>query len=115
MLEKQSMRDSITISPEMETMANEDSEPVDIEARRAELDAVLHSECFVRAPALAHLLLYLCEKLFAGEARQIKEYSVGVEVFHRGSSFDQDSDSIVRVEANRLRWKTSTPTEYSLI
>jgi len=26
-----------------------------------------------------------------------------VEVFHRGSSFDQDSDSIVRVEANRLR------------
>jgi len=26
-----------------------------------------------------------------------------VEVFHRGASFDQDSDSIVRVEANRLR------------
>jgi hypothetical protein len=94
---------SITISPETVTMANEDPEPVDIEARRAELDAVLHSECFTRAPALAHLLSYLCEKLFAGEARQIKEYSVGVEVFHRGSSFDQDSDSIVRVEANRLR------------
>src|ERR1035437_4366466 len=94
---------SITISPETVTMANEDPEPVDIQARRAELDAVLHSECFTRAPALAHLLSYLCEKLFAGEARQIKEYSVGVEVFHRGSSFDQDSDSIVRVEANRLR------------
>jgi hypothetical protein len=41
--------------------------------------------------------------LFAGEASQIKEYSVGVEVFHRGASFDQDADSIVRVEANRLR------------
>jgi hypothetical protein len=36
-------------------------------------------------------------------SHQIKEYSVGVEVFHRGASFDQDSDSIVRVEANRLR------------
>src|ERR1035437_4306089 len=94
---------SITISPETVTMANEDPEPVDIEARRAELDAVLHSECFTRAPALAHLLSYLCEKLFAGEARQIKEYSIGVEVFLRGSSFDQDADSIVRVEANRLR------------
>jgi hypothetical protein len=45
----------------------------------------------------------LCEGLFAGEANRIKEYSIGVEVFHRGSSFDQDSDSIVRVEANRLR------------
>jgi hypothetical protein len=45
----------------------------------------------------------LCEGLFAGKASQIKEYSIGVEVFHRAASFDQDSDSIVRVEANRLR------------
>jgi hypothetical protein len=84
-------------------MATEGPEQVDIDAWRAELNAVLHSECFTRAPTLAHLLSYLCEKLFAGEARQIKEYSVGVEVFRRGDSFDQDSDSIVRVEANRLR------------
>jgi len=84
-------------------MAIEAPESIDIEAQRAELDAVLHSECFIRAPKLAHLLTYLCEKLFAGLSSQIKEYSVGVEVFNRGPSFDQDSDSIVRVEANRLR------------
>ena len=78
-------------------------EPIDLEAQRAELEAVLHSQHFTRAPTLAHLLKYLCEKLFAGEAYQIKEYSVGVEVFHRSSSFDQNADSIVRVEANRLR------------
>ena len=41
-------------------------EPTDLEAQRAELDAVLHSEHFMRAPTLAHLLSYLCEKLFAG-------------------------------------------------
>lgn len=75
----------------------------DLEAQRAELNAVLESKNFTRAPTLAHLLSYLCEKLFAGEASQIKEYSIGAEVFHRGYSFDQDSDSIVRVEANRLR------------
>ncbi len=84
-------------------MAIGSPEMIDIEAQRAELEAVLGSEQFTRAPTLANLLSYLCEKLFAGEAYQIKEYSVGVEVFHRGSSFDQDSDSIVRVEANRLR------------
>jgi len=84
-------------------MATESQRPADLEAKRAELEAVLHSEYFVRAPMLAHLLSYLCQKLFAGEASQIKEYSVGLEVFHRGSSFDQDADSIVRVEANRLR------------
>jgi hypothetical protein len=87
----------------MEMMANESPEPTRLEAQRSEAEAVLQSEYFVRAPTLAHLLSYLCEKLFAGEAHQIKEYSVGVEVFHRGSSFDQDADSIVRVEANRLR------------
>jgi hypothetical protein len=87
----------------MEAMAIESPDSIDLEHQRAELEAVLQSEYFTRAPMLAHLLSFLCEKLFAGEANQIKEYTVGVEVFHRGSSFDQDSDSIVRVEANRLR------------
>jgi len=87
----------------METMAVDSQVSSKLEAQRAELEAVLQSKYFTRAPTLANLLSYLCEKLFAGEANQIKEYSVGVEVFHRGPSFDQDSDSIVRVEANRLR------------
>ena len=81
----------------------EGPESTDLEAQRAELEAVLHSEEFARAPTLAHLLSYLCEKRFSGQLHQVKEYSVGVEVFHRGPSFDQNSDSIVRVEANRLR------------
>src|SRR3569833_1281017 len=76
---------------------------VETASQRAELESVLNSQEFVRAPRLAHLLSYLCEKSFAGEANQIKEYSIALEVFNRGSSFDQDSDSIVRVEANRLR------------
>jgi len=75
----------------------------ELETQRAELETLLASREFTRAPKLAQLLSYLCERLFAGEANQIKEYSIGVEVFHRGASFDQDSDSIVRVEANRLR------------
>jgi hypothetical protein len=76
---------------------------VGLDDQRAELRAVLESTYFVRAPKLGQLLSYLCERLFAGEARQIKEYSIGLEVFHRGDAFDQNSDSIVRVEANRLR------------
>lgn len=73
------------------------------EEEKAELQAVLHSPVFVRSPALSHLLSYLCEKTFAGETDQIKEYSVAVDVFDRQDSFDQDTDSIVRVQANRLR------------
>jgi hypothetical protein len=84
-------------------MAMQSEGPLDLDTRRAELTAVLQSKYFTRAPALARLLSYLCEKFFDGESHQIKEYSIGVDVFHRGPSFDQNSDSIVRVEANRLR------------
>jgi len=77
--------------------------PISLEAKRAELEAVLASELFLRAPTLAHLLSYLCEKTYVGESDQIKEYSIGLDVFHRGSNFEQESDSIVRVQANRLR------------
>jgi hypothetical protein len=84
-------------------MAVEDLEPAELLEQRAELKAVLESRGFTRAPTLAHLLAYLCEKVFAGKSSQIKEYSIGVEVFHRGPDFDQETDSIVRVEANRLR------------
>lgn len=77
--------------------------PVSQLEERAELAAVLGSAEFSRAPRLAQLLEYLCEKVFRGEAAQIKEYSIGVELFGRGDGFDQNTDSIVRVEANRLR------------
>jgi Malectin domain len=77
------------------------------EEERAELQTVLHSHVFSRSPALSHLLSYLCEKTFAGETDQIKEYSVAVDVFDRQDSFDQDTDSIVRVQANRLRKRLS--------
>lgn len=84
-------------------MAVGSQQSAEIAEQRAELNAVLASRGFVRAPALAHLLTYLCERLFRGESSLIKEYSIGVEVFRRGSQFDPETDSIVRVEANRLR------------
>ena len=77
------------------------------ESERAELEAVLRSPIFARSPTLSHLLSYLCEKTFSGEVDQIKEYSVALDVFNRGDRFDQDTDSIVRVQANRLRKRLS--------
>ena len=84
-------------------MPSTTAESVSWQAERAELQSVLQSPIFSRSPTLSHLLSYLCEKTFAGETEQIKEYSVALDVFDRSDSFDQDSDSIVRVQANRLR------------
>ena len=84
-------------------MPSTTTESSGVEQERAELRAVLESALFVRSPTLAHLLSYLCEKMFAGEGDHIKEYSIALEVFGRRDTFDQDIDSIVRVQANRLR------------
>ncbi len=70
---------------------------------RAELDAVLSSGIFARSPSLANFLQYVCEKYFEGQSGTIKEYNVAVEALGRSPSFDQKKDSIVRVEAHRLR------------
>src|SRR5450631_2379830 len=75
----------------------------DFQAERAELDAVLSSEAFARSPIVAQMLKYICERHFSGQSHEIKEYNIAVEAFGRQPNFDQTRDSIVRVEAHRLR------------
>jgi hypothetical protein len=70
---------------------------------RAELEAVLGAGIFNRAPNLASFLKYICAQHFEGGADQIKEYNIAVEALGRAADFDQKKDSIVRVEAHRLR------------
>jgi hypothetical protein len=70
---------------------------------KAELEAVIASGIFAKAPSLALLLEYVCRKYFEGQANQIKEYNIAVEALGRPPSFDPRQDSIVRVEAFRLR------------
>jgi hypothetical protein len=72
---------------------------------RAALYAVLTSADFENKPRLANLLKYICEKHFDGDSDAIKEYSIATDVFGRSQSFDQATDSIVRVEFFRLRKK----------
>jgi hypothetical protein len=48
-------------------------------------------------------LSYVCARYFEGAADQIKEYNIAVEALGRPADFDQKRDSIVRVEAHRLR------------
>jgi hypothetical protein len=72
---------------------------------QAALDAVLASKTFVHKPRLANLLKHICERYFEGNTDAIKEYSIAADVFGRSQSFDQATDSIVRVEVFRLRKK----------
>jgi hypothetical protein len=75
----------------------------DFSEEKSELQSVLASGIFNRAPNLAHVLTYVCGQFFEGAAEQIKEYNIAVEALGRPAGFDQKRDSIVRVEVHRLR------------
>ena len=78
--------------------------PENLELAKSELESVLHSGLFAHAPSLAQFLSYVCSKSFEGKADQIKEYNIAVEALGRKPpEYDQKKDSIVRVEAHRLR------------
>ncbi len=72
---------------------------------RAELDRILGADLLAGATRLSRLLRYIVERTISGEGDQLKEYVLGVEVFDRPPSYDPRLDSIVRVEARRLRAK----------
>jgi TolB-like protein len=70
-----------------------------------QLDRILASDGFTNADRMSRFLRFVVGRVLAGEADQVKEYVIGVEVFGRDPGFDPRLDSIVRVEARRLRTK----------
>lgn len=69
----------------------------------AALERVLASAPFAGAGRLRAFLAYIVHEAVAGRGELIKGYTLGREVFERGPDFDPQLDSIVRVEAGRLR------------
>ena len=67
------------------------------------LDKIVDSEQFVGQKSLIKLLRYVTEKTLQGEHDTIKAYTIAVDVFDRPSSFDATTDTIVRVQAGKLR------------
>jgi len=70
---------------------------------RGELERILSSQELRSAPRLSRFLSYVVERALAGDAQGLKEYAIGLEVFDRPPAFDPATDSIVRVQARRLR------------
>jgi serine/threonine-protein kinase len=72
---------------------------------RTQLERILQSPRFREAPRISAFLRYAVEKTLDGRADEVKETLIGMEVYGRGDAFDPQTDSIVRVEASRLRSK----------
>ena len=76
---------------------------VDPDAVRAHVARVTASELFAGAERLCRFLRFTVESKLTGREAEVKEYTLGREVFDRGEEYDPRLDPIVRVEARRLR------------
>jgi tetratricopeptide (TPR) repeat protein len=79
--------------------------PVSRDEVLAQLDAILADRRFASAERNAKFLRYVVERTLEGKAGEIKETVIAGDVYGRSSGYDPKADSIVRVEATRLRQK----------
>ena len=70
---------------------------------RAAVGRIQASAGLTAAPTLKQLLEHTVELTLNGQAEQIKESTLAIDVFGRKTSFDPRSDPIVRVQARKLR------------
>jgi hypothetical protein len=74
-------------------------------AQREQVDRVLASGTFQGRESLKRLLAYLSERTADGTAGDLKEYTIGIEVFHKPEGYDPQQDGSVRQHVGKLRQK----------
>lgn len=75
------------------------------EAVRAQVERIIASDLFSHGERQSQFLRYIVEASLGGSDDNLNQYAIGVDVYGRGSEFDPTTDSIVRVEAGRVRSK----------
>ena len=71
----------------------------------AQIDKLASSHALHGSESLCKLLRYLAKHALDHPGSPIKEYQIATEVFGRSTDFDPQLDSMVRVQAGRLRVK----------
>lgn len=77
----------------------------DAELCFVEIDRLINSHSLHGSESLCKLLRYLADHALKHPGVALKEYQIATEVFGRPSDFDPHLDSLVRVQAGRLRTK----------
>jgi TolB-like protein len=82
--------------------ANQNSVP-SVEKVQLQLQRILASSEFRGTVQQRAMLEFVVLETLAGRAREIKGYTVATRVFGRSADFDQATDPIVSIQANKLR------------
>ncbi|MFM0566621.1 hypothetical protein [Paraburkholderia sediminicola] len=70
-----------------------------------EFDRISRSRLFVKSTRLVRFLRFTVDEVLNGRGDLLKEYLIGTKVYDRPDGYDPRTDSVVRVEARRLRSK----------
>ena len=70
-----------------------------------QIEKLAHSDVLHGSESLCKLLRYLAKHALEEPGVRLKEYQIATEVFGRPADFDPQSDSMIRVQAGRLRAK----------
>jgi hypothetical protein len=77
----------------------------DVEPRLLQVEKLVNSHTLQGSESLRKLLRYLADHAIKHPGVALKEYQIATEVFGRPADFDPHLDSLVRVQAGRLRTK----------
>lgn len=75
----------------------------DVSLVREQLQRMLATPLFTRSKRYHDFLRYVVEKTLAGKAEELKERTIGVEVFGRTPMYDTGLDAVVRITAGEVR------------
>src|SRR5579863_9825395 len=78
---------------------------LELGATQTQVQRILQSKAFRTSEVQRNLLAYLADKSLAGTSDNLKEYSVGLDVFGKPASYDPRQESTVRMHVGRLRQK----------
>jgi hypothetical protein len=95
--------DSQTVHSKKTKMTENSDVQLIARAAREQLELILRDPGFRSSRRSAQFLKYVVEKTLDGEADQIKERTIGVDVFGRKPSYDTNEDHVVRTAAGELR------------
>src|SRR5664279_142113 len=73
------------------------------DAIREELGRILASSVFRKSERYSSLLEYAVQRALDGKSEQLKERTIGVEIFGRLANYDTNADHVVRSAAAEVR------------
>ena len=79
----------------------------ELDTNQVQIQRIVSSKAFKTSEVHRNLLNYLAEKSLSGTAQNLKEYTVGLDVFGKPATYDPRQESVVRMHVGRLRQKLS--------